>query len=383
MIPELLIKHLGTKSTFAGIGSSKLNGKECKELMLISLCMILSGHKCASGSAICADNAFEYGAKVGYDFIFKRDKLSITDYSTVFTGYLPWPGFNLRPSTNEFPLLNLKEAEKYTSTFHPAFNKLSKPVVLLMARNAMQILGETLNNKVGSVICSTKDGANRLNLISSKTGGTGQGLKIACANDVRIFNNQNPQDKLRLKNWVDGFCDRFTLTHGHDPRILLEDALKAFKPITQEVNGNLIKMLKNDEIDVIVHGCNIHNVKGAGLAEAIFKAFPEAEAADKLTPKGSKKKLGTVSVAKIIINGKTKFVINGYTQERWGRDENELYLNYPALRKVLSTLKKYKGLRIGLPRIGAGLALGDWPSIANMIDSASKGLDVKIVNFKN
>lgn len=382
MITELKISQLGTKSSFAGIGTSRTTEKECRQLSLISLCMVLSGHRVLSGCAHCSDHAFEFGAKVAYDFIHSRDDSDLPkDYTKVFTGFLPWQGFNLRPNTSEYPKLDLTNALHLTAKYHPVFDKLTDPIKRLMARNAMQVLGQELNSKVSCIICSTSDGANAANKISSKTGGTGQALRIAHDYGVPIYNNQNPEDKTRLSTWVESFCDKFTLVHGQDPRAILDEALANFKPATPMVNGDLISMLKNDEIDLIIHGCNIQNVKGSGFAEILFKAFPEARKADHATIKGDKKKMGTVSVAEFEINGKRKVILNAYTQERWGRDPDVAYIDYRKFRKALKELQNYKSLRIGMPKIGSGLAQGHWLSLANIIDDACQNLNAVIVNF--
>jgi hypothetical protein len=41
----------------------------------------------------------------------------------------------------------------------------------------------------------------------------------------------------------------------------------------------------------------------------------------------------------------------------------------------------FNGLRIGLPKIGAGLAGGDWKLISGIIEEELNGEDVTIVNF--
>ena len=43
---------------------------------------------------------------------------------------------------------------------------------------------------------------------------------------------------------------------------------------------------------------------------------------------------------------------------------------------------QYKGNKIGLPLIGAGLAGGDWNVIEKIIEKELKDMDVTIVKFK-
>ncbi len=44
--------------------------------------------------------------------------------------------------------------------------------------------------------------------------------------------------------------------------------------------------------------------------------------------------------------------------------------------------KQYPGRRIGLPKIGAGLAGGDWPTIAAIIEEELAGEEVTLVEYQ-
>jgi len=74
-------------------------------------------------------------------------------------------------------------------------------------------------------------------------------------------------------------------------------------------------------------------------------------------------------------------VVNAYTQFDWrGRGPK---VDYAAVRSCMGWIKRhYSGRRIGLPRIGAGLAGGDWPTIAAIIEEELSGEDVILVEFK-
>lgn len=130
------------------------------------------------------------------------------------------------------------------------------------------------------------------------------------------------------------------------------------------VKGNLLEEFANGNIDVMVHGCNCFHTMGAGIAKQIKQAYPAAYAADLNTPKGAPKKLGHYSAAKI---GHNKYIINAYTQYRYGQG-NEA--NMKAIAKVMASVRIDFGmLRVGIPKIGAGLAGGDWYEIESIIDS--------------
>ena len=146
------------------------------------------------------------------------------------------------------------------------------------------------------------------------------------------------------------------------------------------VRGDLIQLAQSGAFDVIVHGCNCQNTMGAGIAKTIRATFPEAYAADRRTVKGDRGKLGTISAATVQRDGHTITVVNGYTQYHW-RGAGVL-VDYAALRSVMKRVKaQFSGHRIGYPRIGAGLAGGDWDTIAQIIDEELAGEDHTLVEY--
>ena len=149
----------------------------------------------------------------------------------------------------------------------------------------------------------------------------------------------------------------------------------------KEVKGDLIKMAINGDFDVIVHGCNCYCNMGAGIAKSIKKTFPEAYQVDQLTEKGSNKKLGTISFATVERNGTEITIINAYTQFNY-RGKGVL-LNYDAIRKCFQAIKlNFSGKRIGYPKIGAGLARGDWNLISTIIEQELQEESHTLVIYK-
>lgn len=163
----------------------------------------------------------------------------------------------------------------------------------------------------------------------------------------------------------------------------------------KKVYGDLLKLFNQSQFDVIIHGCNCGCNMGAGIAKAIAEEFPEAYHADLATPKFDKGKLGTYSYADIWVDVDTPDgpdriflgrIINAYTQFHWrsaGAGGKPL-CDYEALRKVFMSLKKDlggKGLRFGLPAIGAARAGGDWSIISQIIDEELHDEDVTFVEF--
>lgn len=141
-----------------------------------------------------------------------------------------------------------------------------------------------------------------------------------------------------------------------------------------KISGDLIALAKSGYFDIIAHGANCFCTMGAGIAKKISQEFPQAFEADLKTKRGDRAKLGQLSFAKITLedSGKTLLVANLYTQYFWGRvkppQETQTH-RYTAISQALRELSKIAppDARIGLPRLGAGLAGGDWEKIEEII----------------
>jgi O-acetyl-ADP-ribose deacetylase (regulator of RNase III) len=147
------------------------------------------------------------------------------------------------------------------------------------------------------------------------------------------------------------------------------------------VRGDLIQLSLKGEFSAIVHGCNCFCTMGAGIARLIKCAFPDAYKADCSTRRGDKQKLGTCTSAKVTIGtGQELTIINAYTQYNYGR--NVVNVDYDALRRCLRWIAtRFQGKKIGLPRIGCGLAGGDWKIVSKIIDEELKDCDVTYVEY--
>jgi len=133
------------------------------------------------------------------------------------------------------------------------------------------------------------------------------------------------------------------------------------------VEGDLITFALEGQFDVIVHGCNCFCTMGAGIARVIQEEFPEAYAADLVTIKGDRNKLGNFSFATVKRNKHEITIVNGYTQFHFHGDS--VLVDYDAVQSLFKKVKQhYSGKRIGYPKIGAGLAGGDWARISRIID---------------
>jgi len=154
--------------------------------------------------------------------------------------------------------------------------------------------------------------------------------------------------------------------------------------IVDTVKGDLVQLALNGKYDAIVHGCNCFCKMGAGIAKQIKLVFPEAFIADDKTQAGDKGKLGTYTFANIEYEYKgrtdTVTIINAYTQYTYNAKDKPV--DYNAIRKVFTLINKdYADMNIGIPKIGAGLAGGDWDRISAIIDEVTPDLDVHLVEF--
>lgn len=138
------------------------------------------------------------------------------------------------------------------------------------------------------------------------------------------------------------------------------------------ITGDLVK--DSDKFDVLVHGCNCFCTMNSGIAPQIKHKFPEAYEVDCMTNSGDINKLGRITFTR----NTTPIIVNSYTQFRYGRDK--MHVDYDALRKCMITIKlKFSGKKIGMPKIGAGLAGGDWGKIEKIINDALADEDVTVV----
>lgn len=142
-------------------------------------------------------------------------------------------------------------------------------------------------------------------------------------------------------------------------------------------DGDLVR--DAEQFEVIAHCCNCFCTMGSGIAPQIKAKFPEAYAVDCATGKGDMNKLGTITYTQ----NTTPIVVNLYGQYDYtGRRSGRMDLDYAALKSALIQMKeKFSGKRIGMPKIGAGLAGGDWNIIEGIISEVFAGEYVTIVNY--
>jgi O-acetyl-ADP-ribose deacetylase (regulator of RNase III) len=169
----------------------------------------------------------------------------------------------------------------------------------------------------------------------------------------------------------------------------------------REKEGDLIKLAKQGEFDVVVHGCNCLCTMKSGIAPQMAKAFKcNTFPKEHFTLKGDINKLGTIDYKAIrrgtsnydtgfynkLILDPALYVVNAYTQYSYGSNHADGVaspLDYHALKLCFTKLNHiFSGMKIGLPKIGAGLAKGDWNLIQKMIKESFTNCDVTVVIYK-
>lgn len=156
--------------------------------------------------------------------------------------------------------------------------------------------------------------------------------------------------------------------------------------IVNIIKGDLVLMIENNTKDMsrklisAGQGCNCHIRQGSGIAGQLRK-FPEIFQADvDFGRSGDRTKLGEYSRA---ILDNVDFY-NIYSQYDYGTDK--MNVDYTAISQALVELdlhwQKHEIKRpLYLPKIGAGLAGGDWDFIEHIINESTPYMEVIIVDY--
>ena len=146
-----------------------------------------------------------------------------------------------------------------------------------------------------------------------------------------------------------------------------------------EKYGDLIKLAKLGEFDLISHGCNCQKNFGAGIALSIKKSFPLSYIVDKNT-------ISTFGDYSVCYDYKECIVVNSYTQRFVGKsrsNNDSESKRYDAIRSCMKKINtEFKGKHIGLPLIGCGLAGLKWSNVKKILKEELIDMDVTIVRFE-
>jgi len=165
-----------------------------------------------------------------------------------------------------------------------------------------------------------------------------------------------------------------------------------------ETTGDLITLTLEEKFDVISHGCNCMSQMGAGIAVPMKNTF----GCDKFPMEEQDsyiEKLGNIDYEGFTFTGDPNspirksrpndyyvddvplYVVNSYTQFHYGKKYGNP-IDYEAIALCMRKINSvFKGKHIGLPKIGAGLAGGDWHRIKRIIQTELKDMDVTVVMY--
>lgn len=134
--------------------------------------------------------------------------------------------------------------------------------------------------------------------------------------------------------------------------------------IVEEIKGDLLET----EIKHIGHGVNCQAKMGSGVAKVLYTKWPKVKEdyldTCKVIPKEDR--LGFIERVDL----GEKIVWNMFTQYNFGKD-GKLYVDYEALRDCFITLTKCEIDHIAIPKIGCGLAGGDWEKVKKIINEVT------------
>lgn len=147
-----------------------------------------------------------------------------------------------------------------------------------------------------------------------------------------------------------------------------------------------IKVIKGDLLNsvtsgIIIHGCNTTNLPAGGFAGFCFMKYPKALAAHHAYT-GSDASPGLLGTFTHSFVTPSLVVANLYTQTYPGAGS----LSYEAIRN--SVKKLVVCIKLGLfgkiepavvfPKVGAGIAGGDWEIISSILSEELQGLDATL-----
>lgn len=120
---------------------------------------------------------------------------------------------------------------------------------------------------------------------------------------------------------------------------------------------------------VIAHVCNNKGGWGKGFVLALSRRWPEVEASYRRWYKNGKGfELGAIQIVQVTPE---IWVANMIAQDGYASSSNPTPLQYPALRKCLEHVAIEAGgfsATVHIPKIGTGLAGGDWALIEPLLE---------------
>ena len=170
---------------YAGIGSRETPLEILDIMSNLAQKLAIKNYTLRSGGANGADTAFE----IGCDAVNGKKEI-----------FIPWDGFSNREhdgnviSLSQLDATIVRQAMNVAKEFHPNWNACSNGAKLLHSRNCFQVLGISLKSPVSFLVCWTPN--------ASGSGGTGQAIRIAKANDIKVFDIADEMAMNRIRRFL-------------------------------------------------------------------------------------------------------------------------------------------------------------------------------------
>lgn len=141
--------------------------------------------------------------------------------------------------------------------------------------------------------------------------------------------------------------------------------------------GDLFK----SDANILAHGCNCAGGFGSGVALHMSNKYPESKRCYMMKHSTEGWKLGDIQV---VLVRSQKYVINCATQQDY-YPRDRVHADYDAIRTCMIKVRDFaqkNGLTIAIPKIGAGLAGGDWGIIEGILNEVFQDYDVTVFYLK-
>lgn len=158
---------------------------------------------------------------------------------------------------------------------------------------------------------------------------------------------------------------------------------KGAEMITKYINASIL----TTELKYIAHGVNCQNKMGSGVAKVLYEAYPDIKIyyhSFNTAINNPERLLGLASYAGSVYGGEDRIVFfNLYTQFHYGYD-GKRYVNYAAAVSCFKSLLEQipHGSKLAIPKIGCGLAGGNWNFMEQLInDTVGDKLEIWVYDI--
>ncbi len=139
-----------------------------------------------------------------------------------------------------------------------------------------------------------------------------------------------------------------------------------------EIKGNIF----DTDCNVIGHGCNCKGGFGSGIAGQIKEQFPKVREEYIKYHNNIGWALGDVQLVSV-----DSFIIANCATQKEYLPRGICHADYHAIERICAKLRhfcKEDDLTLALPRIGCGLAGGDWEKVKTIYNRVFHDMDIKV-----